>query len=181
MPIIESSITLNFPDNNYFRLCDCQGYKDIQNNFAEMDVCWYDQENDILYLIELKNWENNNLLEESDPTYTADQIAQMKEGISKHRIQNLVKKSIDTTCTFMSILLGKPNGIEIQKCSPFNISNNTTIKLLSIINWAADSTYISMINTAYKAKFNSYAKLFDIRTFLVMTKDRASETYNWIS
>ena len=43
MLITESSVTLNFPDNNYFRLCDCDGYKAIQNNFAEMDACWYDQ------------------------------------------------------------------------------------------------------------------------------------------
>jgi hypothetical protein len=49
MPITESSVTLNFPDNNYFRLCDCDGYKAIQNNFAEMDVCWYDQKKVSVY------------------------------------------------------------------------------------------------------------------------------------
>lgn len=182
MPITESSVTLNFPDNNYFRLCDCDGYKAIQNNFAEMDACWYDQASDILYIIELKNWENNNLAEESDSNYTPEQIQGMKEGISNYRIRNLLKKSVDTTCMFMSILLGKANGNEIQKCSPFAISNNTTIKLLSIINWTdTDSTYISTINTQYKSKFNSYAKLFDIRTFIVLTKDKASELFTWIS
>ena len=60
MPITESGITLNFPDNNYFRLGGCDGYKKIQNNFSEMDACWYDQANDTLYIIELKNWGNNN-------------------------------------------------------------------------------------------------------------------------
>jgi len=182
MPITESSVTLNFPDNNYFRLCDCDGYKAIQNNFAEMDACWYDQESDILYIIELKNWENNNLAEESDANYTPEQFQEMKEGISNYRIRNLLKKSVDTTCMFMSILLGKANGNKIQQCSPFTISNNTTIKLLSIINWTdTDSTYISTINTQYKSKFNSYAKLFDIRTFIVLTKDKASELFTWIS
>ena len=39
MAITESSITLNFPDNNYFRFQDCKGYKDIQDNFKEMDAC----------------------------------------------------------------------------------------------------------------------------------------------
>ena len=29
MPITESGITLNFPDNNYFRLGGCDGYKKI--------------------------------------------------------------------------------------------------------------------------------------------------------
>ena len=61
MPIIESGIILNFPDSNYFRLGDCDGYKKIQDNFSEMDACWYDQANDTLYIIELKNWENNKL------------------------------------------------------------------------------------------------------------------------
>ena len=31
-----------------------------------MDACWYDQTNDILYIIELKDWENNSLVEEND-------------------------------------------------------------------------------------------------------------------
>ncbi len=182
MPITESSITLNFPDNNYFRLCDCDGYKAIQDNFAEMDVCWYDQTNDILYIIELKNWGNNTLVEENDPNFTTDEIQKMKTGISNYRIENLLKKSVDTTCMFMSILLGKKNSIKIQQCSQFKISNNTTIKLLSIINWIdIDSTYISHINTQYKSKFNSYAKLFDIKSFLVLPKYKASQLFSWIS
>lgn len=182
MPITESSVTLDFPDNNYFRLSNCDGYKAIQNNFAEMDACWYDQSKDILYIIELKNWENNILTEESDPNYTSEEIQAMKSGISTYRIRNLLKKSVDTTCMFMSILLGKVNGSKIQQCSPFTISNNTTIKLLSIINWTdIDSTYISNINTQYKSKFNAYAKLFDIKTFLVLPKDKASELFSWIS
>ncbi|MCH7396906.1 hypothetical protein MM236_02860 [Belliella sp. DSM 107340] len=178
----ESEITLNFPDNNYFRLGDCDGYKDLQNNFAEMDVCWYDQENKVLYIIELKNWENNKLTEENDPNYTEEHIQKMKKGISDYRLKNLLKKSVDTTCIFMSILLGKVNGNKIQNCSPFTISNDTVIKLLSIINWTeSDSTYISMINTQYRSKFNSYAKLFDIKAFLVLTKEKASELFEWVS
>lgn len=43
MPITESSITLNFPDNNFFRLGECDGYKKIQNHLSEMDACWYEQ------------------------------------------------------------------------------------------------------------------------------------------
>lgn len=182
MAITESSITLNFPDNNYFRLCDCDGYKAIQDNFKEMDVCWYDQISDTLYIIELKNWDNNTLAEESDLNYTPDEIKKTKARISNYRIGNLLKKSVDTTCMFMSILLGKANGLKIQKCLPFTISNNTTIKLLSIINWTdIDSTYISNINTQYKSKFNSYAKLFGIKTFLVLPKNKATQLFTWIS
>jgi hypothetical protein len=83
---------------------------------------------------------------------------------------------------FMSILLGKTHGNKIQQCSPFTISKNTKIILLSIINWRETySTYISMMNTKYKSKFTSYAKLFDIKIFIVLTKDKASELFIWIS
>lgn len=182
MPITESAITLNFPDENYFRLGDCEGYKAIQNNFSEMDACWYDVSNDTLYIIELKNWENNSLKEENDISNSVEKIQEMKNGISEFRVRNLLKKSIDSTCMFMSILLEKRNGIKIQNCSPFIISTNTTIKLLSIINWTDfDYSYISNINTQYRSKFNSYAKLFDIKTFLVLPKNKAMEFFDWIS
>lgn len=182
MPITESAITLNFPDDNYFRFEDCEGYKKIQHNFREMDACWYDKHNDILYIIELKNWESNSLEEENDPTVSSEEIEKMKTAISKYRTNNLLKKSIDSVCMFMSILLEKPYGNAIQNCSPFTITSHTTIKLLSIINWTdTDSSYVANINTAYRSKFKSYARLFDIKTFLVLTKDKATEKFDWVS
>jgi hypothetical protein len=86
MIITESSITLDFPDNNCFRFEKCKGYKDIQNNFKEMDVCWYEQITDTLYIIELKDWKDGKLMEENDPNISAQQIKEMKEGISKFQI-----------------------------------------------------------------------------------------------
>lgn len=171
MPIIESDIILEFPDDNFFRLCDCFGYKEIQNNFAEMDVCWYDGQNDILYVIELKNWGNNRLLEEDNPSISNEEIEKMRKNISEYRVRNLLKKSIDTTCMFMAVLLNSRQGQKIQSCAPFSITTQTRINLLLIINWASpEVVYISDINTKYKSLFGSYAKLFGIRTFLVLTK-----------
>jgi hypothetical protein len=182
MSITESSITLNFPDSNFFRFEDCQGYKAIQNNFKEMDVCWYEQATDTLYIIELKNWENNNLNEEKDGTISLEEIGKIKKKISSYRIDNLFKKSIDSVSMFMSILLEKPYSSTIQSCSPFTITQTTKIKLLSIINWtSADPTYIATINSEYKSRFKPYAKLYDIKTFVVMTKQQATQVYNWIS
>lgn len=134
MPITESGITLNFPTHHYFRLGNCEGYKKIQNNFSEMDVCWYDEANDALYLIELKDLGNNHLHEEDNANISPAHIRIMKKGISDHRVQNLLKKWIDTTCMFMSILLNKPSSATIQACAPFVISRSTKINLLSIIN-----------------------------------------------
>lgn len=119
MAIIEGSFTLNFPDSNYFRFESCQGYKDIQDNFKEMDACWYDIANDILYLIELKDWKDGKLVEENDPNFSVQQIQEMKRGISQYHIHNLVKKSIDSVSMIMSVLLGKPYATNIQMCMPF--------------------------------------------------------------
>ena len=180
MAITESGITLNFPDDNFFRFESCQGHRNLQN-IKEMDACWYEQATDTLYIIELKNWENNNLIEEHNPNVSAEQIQQMKKGISAYRIDELWKKSVDSVCMFMSILLGKPYSATIQACSPFTITQTTKIKLLSIINWtSADLTYIANVNSEYKSRFKSYAKLYDIKTFVVMTKSQASQTFSWI-
>lgn len=181
MAITESSITLNFPDNNFFRFENCKGYKDIQNNFKEMDVCWYEQITDTLYIIELKDWKDGKLMEESDSSISAQQIKEMKDGISKFQINTLVKKSVDSVCMFISILLEKPYSSNIQTCAPFKISKSTKIKLLSIINWASnDISYIANVNAEYRAKMNPYAKLFGIQTFLVMTKSQALQKFDWI-
>ena len=182
MALTESGITLNFPDNNFFRFEKCNGYKDIQNHFKEMDVCWYDQISDTLYIIELKDWGNFTLTEENEPNASIEEIEQIKKKISKYRIDGLVKKSVDSVCMFTSILLKKPYSANIQACSPFEITNATKIKLLSIINWtSSDPTYIASVNSEYKSRFNSYAKLYDIKTFLVMSKSQAVERFDWIS
>ena len=180
--ITESGITLNFPDNNFFRFENCQGYKNIQNHFREVDVCWYEQATDTLYLIELKNWGNFTLIEENDPNFSVQQIEAMKNRISTHRIEVLWKKTVDSACMFMSVLLNKPYSANIQACSPFTITNTTKIKCLSIINWTnPDVTYIATVNKKYKEMFKPYADLFDIKAFIVMTKKQAAQRFSWVS
>ncbi len=181
MPITESEITLNFPDDKFFRFENCDGHKNL-SNIKEMDACWYDQQNDTLYIIELKNWENSQLIEELDQDISKEKIDEIKRNISEYRINELWKKSIDSFCMFLSVLLNKPYSYNIKTCIPFEISSSTKIILLSIINWTeGEETYISMINTKYKTKFQSYAKLFDIKSFLVLTKKKAAEQFSWVS
>lgn len=179
--ITESGITLTFPDNNYFRFETCQGYKNIQDNFKEMDVCWYDAVNNVLYIIELKQWDNV-LLEEQDTNFAVEKIKEIKEGITKHRIQELFKKSLDSVSMFVSVLLNKPYSSKISACAPFSISHDTKIKVISIIDTAvSNSDYISSIHSKYKTYFKPYAKLFGISTYIVMTKAQATQEFSWVS
>lgn len=182
MPITESGITLDFPDNNFFRFQDCQGYRDIQQNFKEMDVCWYDQENDILYIIELKDWGDGTLVEEMNPSYNVPMIDELKSKITNSRINLLLKKAVDSTCMFLSILLNKPYSANIAICSPFQINVNTSIKLLSIINWTSpDTTYIATVHGQFKTCYRPYARLFGIKTYVILTKEQAKSQYPWVS
>ncbi len=180
-PITESGITLTFPDNNFFRFQTCEGHKQLQG-IKEMDCCWYDKNADILYLIELKGWQNNKLQEEDDISFDREKIKEMKEGITKYRTYDLVKKTIDSLLMFVSILLDKPYSTQIQKCSPFTISNQTTIKLLTIVDWQeTDITYMAMLNTKYKTELRSYMKLMNIKTYIVLTKEQAKKQFAWVS
>lgn len=78
MPITESEISLNFPDDKFFRFENCDGHKNL-SNIKEMDACWYDQQNDTLYIIELKNWENSQLIEELDQDISKEKLMKLNE------------------------------------------------------------------------------------------------------
>lgn len=179
--IEESGIILTFPDNRFFRLQDCAGYKEIQDNFKEMDVCWYDEQENVLYLIELKDWHDGKLDEENNSNKTPTEIEELRRKITNSRINTLLKKSIDSVFMFVSVLLNKPYSSKIQKCSPFTITKDTEIALLSIINWSnSDLGYISTVHSSYKTKFAPYAKLLKIKKFLVLTKEQAHSQYPWV-
>lgn len=180
MSITESAITLNFPDTNYFRLQDCQEYRKLQH-LREMDCCWYDHSNDRLYLIELKDWGNGTLTEESDPSYSKQEIEKKKAGITNYRIKNLLEKSQDTLCMFASVLLQRGAGNRINQCAPFNITTATKITLLSIIHYTGQDAYIAHINTQYRTKLNAYAKLLGAQQYLVLTQTLAAKQFSWIS
>jgi hypothetical protein len=48
----ESNITLNFPDANFFRFADCDGYATLSGNyFKEMDACCFDTGDNLYWLI----------------------------------------------------------------------------------------------------------------------------------
>ncbi len=57
----ESGLIFTFPDNNCFLFSGVASYQNLSlYGFKEMDVCWFDVKNKLLYLIELKDFTNNN-------------------------------------------------------------------------------------------------------------------------
>jgi hypothetical protein len=183
MAITESGITLTFPDHRFFRFQDCSGYKAIQNHLKEVDACWYNQEADELYLIELKQWTTGRLREEDDPDYTPTGIATLKNRISESQVDRLIKKFVDSISMFHSVLLGKPHGRQqIQPCMPFTITPETKVILLCIVDWTdPDPMYIMALNDRFKEKCLPYSKLHGMKNLGILQKSIACQHFNWIS
>ena len=170
MSLIESSIKLDFPDDNFFRFESCDWYIHNQQDFKEMDAGWYDDSNDVLYLIELKDWTFSNL-------------ATLPNTDVNSRIWDLVKKSVDSICMLMAVLLSTTHGNQVRACIPFadSISNNTTIKLVNVVHCNnIDGITISAINQKYRIRLSSYVKLFNVSSHFVITRDKAVERFEWI-
>ncbi|MGH1337369.1 MAG: hypothetical protein ACRBFS_14700 [Aureispira sp.] len=172
-PIVikESNITLSFPDENQvFRFENCQGYKEIEQNLAEIDVCWFDTPNNTLYLVELKCI-----------SALSKQTSNTQKSTAEALVKKLVKKSKDATAMLAAVLLNTDQGNRIAKCFNFTITTETVIKLISIIELEDKYTsYVNSVNTSYKTKFKSYKQLFGLNTSIVLTKKQAINKFDWV-
>ncbi len=93
MPYTKSGITIDLPnDVEFFCFENCDGYRMLSgNHFKEMDIGWYEPAEDILYLIELKDFTKKNLRD---------------RDIAKQVVLDLVKKSVDSMAMIMAIKAG---------------------------------------------------------------------------
>jgi hypothetical protein len=156
----ESNITLNFPDNNFFRFADCIGYKQLSGaNFKEMDACWYEVGSNIYWLIELKD-------------FTADFTA----GISiESRVWDIVKKAVDSLQMFLSAKHSYPYGAkELLPCMPIAPNDATNIKVFTIVHCpTGKKADIQLLHNSFRTKFSPYAKLFGIASYGVLEHTQA--------
>lgn len=153
--ITESNITLDFPDERFFRLESCPGYRKLSGyHFKEMDVCWYDHAQQLYWLIELKDYSLGNLDSSS--------------SIEK-KAMDLVKKSVDTVSMFLAMQHQYPYAAHLLPCVPDgNIPSDIRLKLLSIIRCeSSQRPDVQLLNNAYRNRFKPYAELFNIRHYTV--------------
>jgi hypothetical protein len=156
----ESSITLNFPDNNYFRFADCPGYRKFSgNNFKEMDACWHNAGDNIYWLIELKD-------------YTADLTA----GNSiESRVWNILKKAVDSISMFLSVKHQYAYGqTDLQPCMPVAPDAATNFSVFTVVHCPeANKADIQLLHNSFRSKFMPYAKLFGITSYGVLEHTQA--------
>lgn len=156
----ESGMTLDFPDANYFRLQDCTGYKNISGfHFKEMDVCWYDTEKNIYWLIELKDF----------------RVATLNPSTQETRVWDMVKKAVDSLMMFKCVQHGYPYASTFSCMQPLPIPV-TQLNIITIVNCQpTQKPDVQLMNDVFKQKFQGYAKLFDIARLSVMSYDSAKK------
>lgn len=153
--LIESGITLNFPDSNFFRFANCNGYSILSgNNFKEMDACWFDNSENLYWLFELKD-------------YSAS-AADLYETI-EHKSWNIVKKAVDSLCMFLSSKHAYPHGLMINADLPFPPDENTRFKFVTVVHCnESQKADIQLLNEKFKIKFKPYADLFGIKDYSIV-------------
>jgi hypothetical protein len=161
MPIFnESNITINFPDTNYFRFSACEGYSQLSGNFfKEMDACWFDKDDNIYWLIELKDFSLAAL--------------SSSETIEK-RSWDIVKKAVDSLCMFLSSKHSYPYALNLNPCYPVIPNNKTQFNFITIVHCnLSQKPDIQLLNEKFKNKFKPYAELFGISKYLVLEHSAA--------
>jgi hypothetical protein len=162
MPLTESGITLNIPDESYFRFQNCRAYQHLSRmSFKEMDVCYFDHSNEITYLIELKDY---TTVPEIPSELTSNLILKSKDSLQ------MVNSFLQNT----QYAQGNNN-----ICFPNQFNTNYKKVFLSIIKCNQNHNF-HPVHIEYQRLFKAYAKLFDIDTYVVMTYHQARNIYNWI-
>lgn len=156
MPYTESGITLDLSGLDYFCFENCKGYQKLSaHHFKEMDIGWYNAEEDTLYLVELKDFTVKNMTDSH-----ADKI-----------ITDLVKKSIDSISMIIAVKAETNYSALIRSCLPssFNV-RSSSIKLIHIINCTPEKEfYIPFIRDKFQERFKAYKILFDIQHCTVVS------------
>lgn len=155
----ESNITINFPDTNFFRFKNCNGYKALSgNSFKEMDACWMDISNNLYWLIELKDFSAASL---GTPRNVEE------------RAQNIFKKAVDSLCMFLSCVHNYSYSVNL--CFPSPLPDRLTkFKFITIVHCdSAQLPDVQLLHNAFRGKFRPYAELFNIKEYGVIDHNSA--------
>jgi hypothetical protein len=159
----ESNITLEFPDDLYFRLEKCPAYQKLSGYaFKEMDVCWLDERQNLYWLLELKD-------------FTKAETNDHPESLRK-RTDNLIKKSIDTLNLFTAYKHHYQGAASFSSCFNRPYPKDAKLKLVNIIHcMPSQLPDIQHLNDQYRRGFQAYAKLFDLTHFSVIAYELAKK------
>lgn len=167
MTYTESSITLDFPDDNCFRFQDCTIYKPLSGfKFKEMDACWMDVENLTLYIIELKDFNEGNIEDKE---------------IAAKKIHELFKKSVDSLQMVLANHIATDHGKKLDQDLDFYLPRVKKMVFISILNIKeSQKPDLNFIRDRYKLLFKAYENLFDLKS-TVISYEKAKEKFTWVN
>jgi hypothetical protein len=157
MPLTEHGVSVHFPDNNYFQFGSCIAYRAIMSmSVKEMDICWLDVTNNILWAVEMKAFDNP-----ANVKHIQQDLSQ--QNIIKHWINELYIKSVHT----LSMLSTNRSGT--LGCAMAKINDQTTFKLVHLLNFVpGQESYAPFIQDQLKALLKAYLAIFRVESVSVI-------------
>lgn len=163
----ESGMTVDLTNYLHFRFQDCQGYKKIKGlGIKEMDFGWWNENNNCLYLLELKD-------------YTSSQRSLTDREKSAQLLDNLWKKSVDVLFMLSALWLNNEGSREIKPCFPEKIYQKCNIRIYHLINCdRLFEPHLLPLNTKLLNRFKGYTSLFEnILTFRIISSRQAERIF----
>ena len=169
--IEENGVKVRFPDDNDFQFGNCTAYKKIKSQgVKETDVGWFDTYNNILWLVELKAFDNQ------------DNIKFKTQDLSNpilidYWLSELVDKSIHAVC------MANCNRSLTQSCLPFTPDYETVIKIVHLVKVIpGQDTYLNPLQDKLRLKLRAYSAIFNISSISIVSYDLAVQNrlLNWI-
>ncbi|MES2388896.1 MAG: hypothetical protein V4543_12915 [Bacteroidota bacterium] len=150
------------PDKNYFRFETSSGYEKHYKGLGvkEMDVCWLDQEKELLYVIELKDW-NEFIAAEHLPE-------NLKSGLIT-RGYNIVSKIVGALMLLSSVEMKRNGHIHLSGEIPFSLPLRK--KFLVVVNCDLNNeVLLQSIEAHVRAKTTGLLKACDYGKVQVIHK-----------
>ena len=168
MPFTESGITFDLTGYEYFAFENCAGYqRRSTHNLGEMDIGWYEPNNQHLYIAELKDY--SVWLQASEP----------KLGT---RVVEWFHKSLSVIAMLTAVRAAYPAALDIDVCLPPSWPRSNPVHLLHIIHCApADEIKLQVMNDKLREIMRpQYLELFNIVNCLIISHQQAKTAFKGI-
>jgi hypothetical protein len=149
----ESGLQITLPVGESFRFQDCPNYQNLKGkNLSEMDFCWWDDNKNTLWLLEIKDYSHLTPL----------------ERLPDHLLDKLINKATDSLLILASVWFGSLRGKQICGdlpifCQTFPVQPKK-IKIVFILKLTDTNIklQLSPLKTRLKDKLIGRLLLFDI-------------------
>jgi hypothetical protein len=157
--IEENGVKVRFPDNNYFQFGACIPYQKIKGHgVKETDICWFDTNNDTLWLVELKAFDNPaNLKYQTQDLSDSNRV--------EYWLTELANKSIHSICMSLT------NRSATQSCMPSIPNNNTKIRIVHLLKvMPGQESYLDPMQDKLRNSLKPYTAIFNISAISIISR-----------